>query len=367
MDNQKEEESDRNLKRHLELNSIQKRTKYIMAIRENHQWKYYVAINNDRHPRTSPGGETFFVLTEEYVDSIMSCVSSCKQMVLQIQAQSGTWIEMTAAFKKQYHEKDLVYDRETIIRKYCSYQRLVIVNPNDPVKEKFYGIIVIQGEPAITDELTFEELKKRRLRDVVDSLRATGKSNSWVTLTHGASKETIPMKYDQSWPETTFVQGNHNACMLMSMSSVLLHFVKNSKRSNYENQVFNEAITDLTTMAKACKFEGYNSVVVKINKKLRAHGFQIQVLKQKKRKRSGIYINLNILDKEFDFGLFCLVQLCGNDLDINHTVAITKEWIFDSNHVKALPLCQHSLDICCSTKHSRVKFEEATLIYKYTY
>ena len=355
------------LKRKLEINTTQRQTKYIMAMRVKGKWKYYVSISNDRHPRTSPGGMIFFELTKEYVSVVLSHVKSLQSLVEQIRREPDTWIEMNDAFKKQFHEKDLVYDRETIIRNICSYQRLVVLHPNDVQREKFFGIIVIEGEPAITDELTFEDIKSRRLNPEVASLRASGKSNSWVTLTHGSAKESVSMKYSIFWPRTTFLQGNYNACMLRSMQSVLKHLLTKTDRTYHSVMVFNGLITHLSTMAKECRHDTQNELMTTVNEKLRKDGFQIKKFKKIKRKRSGIYVSYNILDSNFDFGLFSLVQLCGNDMDINHSVVIIKDWIFDSNHERALPLCQSSLNICCSTRTTEVVFEEATLIYRYKF
>jgi hypothetical protein len=51
-----------------------------------------------------------------------------------------------------------------------------------------------------------------------------------------------------------------------------------------------------------------------------------------------------------------LVVVKGNDGKEDHCIAITKQWIFDSNFEKALPRTRPSLDQCCSSSDTMSLF-----------
>ena len=52
-----------------------------------------------------------------------------------------------------------------------------------------------------------------------------------------------------------------------------------------------------------------------------------------------------------------LVVLRGSDGKEDHCITVCERWLFDSNFEFALPLCQDSLDLCCSTDETQEKFE----------
>ena len=68
---------------------------------------------------------------------------------------------------------------------------------------------------------------------------------------------------------------------------------------------------------------------------------------KKKRKRDVENLDSDILSEDFDKGDFTLCQLCGSDGNKNHTITITKEWIFDNNFINAMPLNEVHLHKCC--------------------
>lgn len=53
------------------------------------------------------------------------------------------------------------------------------------------------------------------------------------------------------------------------------------------------------------------------------------------------------MSEDFDKGDFTLCQLCGSDGNKNHTITITKEWIFNTNFSHAIPLNEENLHKCC--------------------
>ena len=53
-----------------------------------------------------------------------------------------------------------------------------------------------------------------------------------------------------------------------------------------------------------------------------------------------------------------LVTLIGADGKSDHVVAVSNGWVFDGNFPFALPLCQKSLDMCCSSEETQEVFEK---------
>lgn len=85
----------------------------------------------------------------------------------------------------------------------------------------------------------------------------------------------------------------------------------------------------------------------------------------KKRNRNGRSQNIDVLAQSFDTGLFCLMQICGNDYDNNYTIMICDGWIFDSNHKRAIPLCQEGLNLCITSNNKYGIYESCPLIYRF--
>jgi hypothetical protein len=56
----------------------------------------------------------------------------------------------------------------------------------------------------------------------------------------------------------------------------------------------------------------------------------------------------------------CLVGLQSSDGKTDHAVAVTENWIFDSNLNHALPLTKESLDLCCSDGENESTFVKIT-------
>ena len=80
--------------------------------------------------------------------------------------------------------------------------------------------------------------------------------------------------------------------------------------------------------------------------------------RHKKRKRGEIkdkndYFDILVNGK----GLFAICELSGSDSNSNHSVAITNEWIFDSNYKYALPLSKENLDKYCKSDKEEVCYK----------
>ena len=69
-----------------------------------------------------------------------------------------------------------------------------------------------------------------------------------------------------------------------------------------------------------------------------------------------------------DKGLFTICQLSGSDLNSNHFVPITTEWIFDINYnYYPLPMSKENLDKCCKSDIGEVCYKYCKLTYRITY
>lgn len=65
-------------------------------------------------------------------------------------------------------------------------------------------------------------------------------------------------------------------------------------------------------------------------------------------KRKNACREWNILTESQNY-LMCVMGLQSYDHKTDHAISIAGKWIFDSNFEYALPLTQHSLDMCCSS------------------
>jgi hypothetical protein len=57
--------------------------------------------------------------------------------------------------------------------------------------------------------------------------------------------------------------------------------------------------------------------------------------------------------KDYQMNSFCIGQVCGSDGGTEHVIGIVDNWIFDSSCETALPLCDVSLNQCCSNVQFR--------------
>ena len=83
----------------------------------------------------------------------------------------------------------------------------------------------------------------------------------------------------------------------------------------------------------------------------------------KKRKKEGdFFFDILLTDKS----LFAICQLSGSDSNSNHLVAITNEWILDSNYKYALPLSKENLVKCCKSNIGEICYKYCKLAYRIT-
>ena len=349
---------------------VMKTTKYIQSVKRgrNGDYDYFVSTSNSNDPKTESGGKNFFQLRYEFVDSRCFGAHVNKNVVNfmnLVKKKEGIWCEMSKDFKKVFHDTALKEDREWIIRRNCSYSMVSIKNPNHATDEKFFASIIIDGKKVISDELTYEELKKRNLLREVRELRSKNVEND-VYLRHGASSDRVKINYRSHWPKIVFRQGNTNNCLLRSVGSVIFYLIY---EAHLNKNVSDYLLLMLNTLNDSKVFNTATSAsrtLIKITEYMRAYGFMLEIFSKKRKRGRKKKRECNILSTEFNKGIFCIVQICGSDCDTNHTVCVTEKWIFDSNHERALPFCLHSFNICCSSHQNFVKFEKCEAVYKFT-
>lgn len=351
-----------NLKKDLASLSVLRQLKYIMALKEKGQWNYYLATDKTKHPRRKSGrGVLFNLLREEFVKTRLYAIRALDEFVITLQQNKGNWMDMSTEFKNVY-EMELAEDRHTIIRKHGTYQRLRIVQEKKGKKEKIYGIVMMDKKELLADKLTYQDLRNRHLKNEVEALRNTKRDNSWIALSHGKSSESIEVNYKKEWPNVAFVQGKYNTCLQRSIASVLI-YIRTSRK--LQNNTINEVILGLHNLSINKEAKISKGKIAEVCVFMRQKGFFIQKLEPKKRKHNGRIESINVLASNMDFGLFSLIQICGNDYDSNHTVVICDGWIFDSNHPKAMPLGLKYLNICCSNRMKSILYDSCTLMYKF--
>lgn len=70
----------------------------------------------------------------------------------------------------------------------------------------------------------------------------------------------------------------------------------------------------------------------------------------------------NVLEDSKEY-LMCLVGLISDDSKTDHAVAISGNWIFDSNLEYAIPLTKESLDLCCSDDSHQNEYVGVTRVF----
>ena len=188
------------------------------------------------------GVNSFYLLSEEFVNTTLLKNNNLNDFMEELRRNEGVWVEMTSYLKEIYHKVALKEDRESVIRRHGTYQKLRINYEKNGSKEQIYGIITLDGEEILCDKLSYEECKNRHLQKEVEVLRKNGKNNAWITLAHGNSKNAANVDYNTSWPRITFQQGNKNTCLQRSMSSVLMYL---RKSRNITDGFINEIIQEL--------------------------------------------------------------------------------------------------------------------------
>jgi hypothetical protein len=131
-------------------------------------------------------------------------------------------------------------------------------------------------------------------------------------------------------PEVRFLQGAHDTCIYSAFASAL-HFVGARLAAN---QIRNAAITDA----------GSDPATVLGRLASRIARSEVRFLQQRK-----IPKTLNFLT-DLDDSMILVGSLVASDGSVNHAVAITRGWVFDSNEHRALPLTKAALDVCTQSE-----------------
>ena len=345
-----------NLKKDLDKVSLHSQMKFIMGLKEKGEWIFYVATDTTKHPRRDKkAGNKFVVLHKEFVETRLSVVKGLRNFMQKLKSCKGQWIEMSKGFIEVYKDA-MSQDRKKLIRKHGTYQRLRIA------KNTIYGIVMMDGKELLADKLSPNDIRKRHLVHEVETLKHTKTENSWIELTHGASKEKVPVEYENHWPEISFIQGQRNTCLMRSLSSVLL-YIKNTRdlKDNYINSV----IDGLRYLSINIEPKVSKGKIKTVTNYMRRRGFFFTCIEPRKRKHNGIMESINVLSDSTNLGLFSLLQICGSDNDTNHTIMVCDGWIFDSNHERAMPLKSKYLDISCSYGTNSAVYESCTLMYRF--
>ena len=126
-----------NLKRLLDKISQHEKTQYIMGFKVKKEWKYFVSIDRKKHSReTLNGGNSFYLLNEEFVNTTLLKNNNLNDFMEELRRNEGVWVKMTTYFKQIYHRVALKEDRESVIRRHGTYQKLRINYEKNGSKEQ---------------------------------------------------------------------------------------------------------------------------------------------------------------------------------------------------------------------------------------
>ena len=89
-----------------------------------------------------------------------------------------------------------------------------------------------------------------------------------------------------------------------------------------------------------------------------------QMIEQEATNRGGFSLcrvpkDFDILSESDEYWL-CVLGIKGSDGKMDHAIAISGNWIFDSNFRKALELTKLNLDLCCCSEETTCEFEGVT-------
>ena len=291
------------------------------------------------------------------------------------------WLLFTAGMRMQYQALNR-RDFRTIVETFCPVQKVKYLE----AKDKYYGEYYFNEKKMFFFELDDEFFRKNQALITVKNT-AKEKSGVSIDLEHGSSassyisktKEEAKKKGNTScYPKIRYDQGKHQTCLERSMNSVLWFWMNNctdnkparekERIKNKIGEVMNKIDFQTRDVFGSKKLRKVNTILQKDNL-FSCEKFPKK--QKKKRKRDKEDLNFNILSEDFDKGDFTLCQLCGSDGNKNHTITITKEWIFDTNFSHAMPLNEENLHKCCGqlfdTTEKKVSFEKCVLAYRYKY
>ena len=176
-------------------------------------------------------------------------------------------------------------------------------------------------------------------KEIIADVRQMGimGAKKFIPVSPGAPKkhENFP-SHLRKGPKIKYRQkeGEHT-CMVYSFASAL-HYIGEKQ---YASEIYKMHKKIVNCKDAVGRFSDY---VRQINEK-----FQFYIFKTKE---------WNILENAQ--ASLVLVTLGGSNGKQDHCVTLCGKWVFDSNFEYALPLCQESLDLCCSTDDIQAKFEK---------
>ena len=287
---------------------------------------------------------------------------------------------MTPGMRKQYQVLNR-RDFRKIIETFCPIQMIKYIQ----AKDKYYGEYYFESKKIYFVELDNEFFEKNSTL-IQYKLAAKDQSGVSIPLEHGSCASSITSKNTtvnenrnaNCYPKIQFQQGKNETCIERSMNSVLWFWLNNctfdkpTKEKDRIKKMIGKVIKEIDIGTKntygKTKLKKINSILLNDN------FFSCEKFpkkQKKKRKRDEEDVHFDILSEDFDKGDFTLCQLCGSDGNKNHTITITKEWIFDTNFITAMPLNEENLHKCCGqlfdTTEKKVSFVKCVVAYRYKY
>ena len=284
-----------------------------------------------------------------------------------IKAKHKYWmkfsIEMLEVIRKIFR-----LDFREVVSIYCAVDSVFYHKTSNTI----YGVYKHNKNEISITKLSKSFIDANKLRDRISEFK--NNPNVRFTLHHGSCKykteDDLTSDYiiakTNMYPRIQFYQGKYDTCLQRSVASALSTIFRNDK-SNH----FGDLILQISNIDKSIC--GKDKINIIIQMMMRGYfcneRFPTNPKKRyKKRKRGEVkekndYFDILVNDK----GLFTICQLCGSDSNSNHSVAITNEWIFDSNYKYALPLSKENLDKCCKSDVGEVCYKYCKLAYRITY
>ena len=225
---------------------------------------------------------------------------------------------------------------------------------------------IIKGVKGASDEFVFlyqewmNDNISEKMQGFIKSTRKSG-ANGYVRIPEGAaadhSQAMLSMTIPQDAPKLHFrrntLNDNDRTCVLKGAASCLWYL-------GY-NRLANILCNDIVSGCKDEMGFSYFQHVMDPKKLARKERRSFQFMKLKSCPKRW-----NIMEDSKEY-LMCLIGLLSDDSKTDHAVAVTGNWIFDSNLEHALPLCKESLDLCCSDNNHKNHCVGATRVVMLKY
>ena len=172
------------------------------------------------------------------------------------------------------------------------------------------------------------------------------------TLAASDQDQSICSKND---PGIYYIQGKKNLCFQYSLLSCLVYLQRRNTIEKYRKK---QLINAEKALAKTIKKLVGKELIQRTNFTMGENYWDVLSFNALS-KRKDIYSS-TILQDLFDYregDQIIMANLRDNDGATNHYVAICDDYIFDSNFVRALPLNEENLSICCGSKYKKKIFQ----------